>query len=124
MDFDLGAPAPAAPEPAPAPTLDLGALTFDITAPPAASQRAPEASGAMDLGEISLNLDESVITQVSPMAEAAKDEQWHEVATKLDLAKAYYEMGDGEGAREILSEVLRDGDEQQRASAQALMHQL
>jgi FimV-like protein len=33
-------------------------------------------------------------------------------------------MGDGAGAREILEEVLRDGDNQQREAAQALMQQL
>jgi pilus assembly protein FimV len=33
-------------------------------------------------------------------------------------------MGDAAGAREILEEVLRDGDDQQRESAQALMQQL
>jgi pilus assembly protein FimV len=53
-----------------------------------------------------------------------KDERWQEVATKLDLAKAYQEMGDTAGAREILDEVLRDGDSQQRESAQTLMQQL
>ena len=33
-----------------------------------------------------------------------------EVATKLDLAKAYEEMGDLEGARELLQEVIKEGD--------------
>jgi pilus assembly protein FimV len=46
------------------------------------------------------------------------------VATKLDLAKAYQEMGDAAGAKEILEEVLRDGDDEQRASAEAMMQQL
>ena len=39
------------------------------------------------------------------------DGQWHDAATKLDLAKAYQEMGDVEGAREILQEVLHEGDD-------------
>ncbi len=42
------------------------------------------------------------------------DGQWHDAATKLDLAKAYQEMGDVEGAREILQEVLHEGDDQQK----------
>ena len=33
-----------------------------------------------------------------------------DVATRLDLAKAYLEMGDQEGAREILSEIQAEGD--------------
>ena len=52
------------------------------------------------------------------------DGQWHDAATKLDLAKAYQEMGDVEGAREILQEVLHEGDDQQKAEAQALMAKL
>ncbi|MFZ4536760.1 FimV/HubP family polar landmark protein [Propionivibrio sp.] len=43
-----------------------------------------------------------------------------EVATKLDLAKAYEEMGDFEGARELLQEVLKEGDGTQREKAQAI----
>ena len=44
-----------------------------------------------------------------------------EVATKLDLAKAYEEMGDLEGARELLQEVVKEGDTGQREKAQALL---
>jgi len=44
-----------------------------------------------------------------------------EVNTKLDLAKAYLEMGDREGAREILQEVLNEGDAGQKAEAGKLM---
>ncbi len=42
------------------------------------------------------------------------------VDTKLDLANAYIEMGDSEGARSILNEVLAEGNERQRSAAQAL----
>lgn len=47
-----------------------------------------------------------------------------EVATKLDLAKAYHEMGDHEGARELLLEVLKDGDSEQRDAASVLLASL
>lgn len=43
------------------------------------------------------------------------------VATKLDLARAYVDMGDSEGAREMLEEVLVEGDTQQQSDAQALL---
>jgi pilus assembly protein FimV len=52
------------------------------------------------------------------------DGQWHDAATKLDLARAYEEMGDQEGAREILREVIHDGDESQKAEARALLTKL
>jgi pilus assembly protein FimV len=44
-----------------------------------------------------------------------------EVNTKLDLARAYLEMGDREGAREILQEVLGEGADDQKAEASKLM---
>jgi pilus assembly protein FimV len=43
------------------------------------------------------------------------------VATKLDLARAYIDMGDSEGAREMLDEVVLEGDAQQQADAQTLL---
>ena len=48
-------------------------------------------------------------------------ELWEEVNTKLDLARAYLEMGDQEGAREILEEVLGEGDAKQKADADKLL---
>ena len=54
----------------------------------------------------------------------SKNDNWQDVATKLDLAKAYQEMGDASGAREILEEVMQEGDAEQRESAQALLEQL
>jgi pilus assembly protein FimV len=44
-----------------------------------------------------------------------------EVGTKLDLARAYIDMGDPEGARSILEEVLDEGDSTQRREAQGLI---
>jgi pilus assembly protein FimV len=47
-----------------------------------------------------------------------------EVATKLDLAQAYIDMGDADGARDILSEVLTEGDEAQRGEAKEMLGRL
>ena len=47
-----------------------------------------------------------------------------EVGTKLDLARAYVDMGDPEGARSILEEVLDEGDQGQRQQAQKLIDSL
>ena len=57
----------------------------------------------------------------TPPAEVADSELWEEANTKLDLARAYLEMGDKEGAREILQEVLGEGDSQQKANADKLL---
>jgi pilus assembly protein FimV len=47
-----------------------------------------------------------------------------EAATKLDLARAYIEMGDPEGARSILQEVLEEGNDSQKSEAEGLMSQI
>jgi pilus assembly protein FimV len=87
------------------------------------SQTNPAANKLdIDFGDININFEED-----TPPVHAGgdgKDEQWHEVSTKLDLAKAYQEMGDADGAREILEEVIRDGDATQRESAEKLMQQI
>ena len=44
-----------------------------------------------------------------------------EVSTKLDLARAYMDMGDKEGAREILQEVVDSGNDEQKEEAQTLI---
>ena len=47
-----------------------------------------------------------------------------EAATKLDLARAYIEMGDPDGARSILQEVVEEGDHGQKLEAEGLMNQI
>jgi pilus assembly protein FimV len=44
-----------------------------------------------------------------------------EAATKLDLARAYIDMGDTEGAKDILSEVRQEGNEEQKREAEELL---
>ncbi|WP_158657883.1 FimV/HubP family polar landmark protein [Agarilytica rhodophyticola] len=44
-----------------------------------------------------------------------------EVATKLDLARAYIDMGDQEGARDIIREVVGEGTDQQKTEAENLL---
>jgi pilus assembly protein FimV len=47
-----------------------------------------------------------------------------EVGTKLDLARAYMDMGDPDGARSILDEVLSEGNASQKQEAQRLMESI
>jgi pilus assembly protein FimV len=47
-----------------------------------------------------------------------------EMTTKLDLAQAYAEMGDAEGARSMLDEVVAAGNDEQKQQAQALIDKL
>lgn len=47
-----------------------------------------------------------------------------ETATKLDLARAYIDMGDREGARDILDEVMIEGSDAQKQEARELLNRL
>ncbi len=47
-----------------------------------------------------------------------------EVSTKLDLARAFIDMGDTEGARGSLEEVVSEGNEEQKAEAKSLLDQI
>ena len=78
---------------------------------------------AMELDKLDLSFDPDRTTFEDPTP-SVLDGQWHDAATKLDLAKAYQEMGDVEGAREILQEVLHEGDDQQKAEAKSLLGKL
>jgi pilus assembly protein FimV len=55
-----------------------------------------------------------------PEEQSAEDE----IATKLDLAKAYVELGDKDSAKTILDEVMAEGDDSQRQQAQELLEQI
>ncbi len=59
--------------------------------------------------------------ELPPQADAAGGYTPH---TKLNLARAYVNMGDEETAREVLEEVLAEGDDAERAAARDLLEQL
>ena len=92
---------------------DLG--TVKLNAPLIQPAAAP---APLDLGGISLELDSPSPVTASGGADNA------EAATKLELALAYEEMGDRDGARELLAEVLKEGSATQQAAAQARLNQL
>jgi pilus assembly protein FimV len=126
--FDVTATHPSTPAAEPgakAAPADEGGMEFTLDFPieaPAEKPASAAQSAETGFAGISLNL-EDIGAPGEPAAEG-KDEHWHEVATKLDLAKAYQEMGDLTGAREILEEVLREGDEGQREAAQSMLDQI
>ncbi len=145
VDFDLELPAiaEAAAEPpavvAEAPAADAegggSGLDFDFNLGEAEAPVLPEAAPAelampeLDLSAISLELDETpqpaaapAEAEVAPTAVVVEDNP--EVATKLELAQAYEEMGDKEGARELLNEVLNEGSPSQQEAARNKLAQL
>ena len=76
-------------------------------------------TGSVEEGSLDLNLD-AADTADSDMDIGSSDE----VGTKLDLAKAYIDMGDPEGARSILDEVMDEGSSTQKEEAQSLLGQI
>jgi pilus assembly protein FimV len=59
-----------------------------------------------------------------PVAEEEDTGAEDEVSTKIDLARAYIDMGDPDGARDILGEVMDEGSDSQKQQAQALLDSL
>jgi pilus assembly protein FimV len=84
-----------------------------------AEDRAPDLSG------IELTMETGGADQDTTLIHADTTlELVDDVETKLDLARAYIELGDGEGARVMLKEVLEEGNDAQKKSAEAMLKEL
>ena len=81
------------------------------------------ADGGLDFKLADLSLEDTK-SEAAATPAGEKDGHWYDVQTKFDLAKAYQEMGDKDGAKEILQEVLKEGDAEQKAQAKTLMDSL
>jgi pilus assembly protein FimV len=128
MDFTLpGSPAPAVPaDETPLSASDFAPADFDLpeaepALAPAAAPALAEAAPEFDLSGIDLDLGTEL---VKPQAEVEMSALHMEMDTKLDLAIAYQEIGDKEGARELLDEVIRGGSDEQIARASTMRAQL
>ena len=125
LDFDLSgislelnpqettSSATPAAEDTPVPLAGFDALESDLGAPPAA-----EAPASDELPDLDFDAMNTQMLSDDPDASSA------EMATKLDLAIAYQEIGDKEGARELLDEVLKGGTPEQSERAKALLLEL
>ena len=128
--------------PAAAPSLDEDtlALDFDFNLDETSTENSSGSSvmdadtlmPELDLSSIDLNLDNAT-TQADDFGDTSLDDAttlagdnsiWEESSTKLDLARAYLEMGDKEGAREILQEVVGEGGPEQQSEANKLLASL
>jgi pilus assembly protein FimV len=148
MDFGLAddakpaAAESAAPAAGPAPALSLEDELFGLetlpTATPAPLDTAEYAPHDMlepqkveadiDLGSFDLDLPgegAQALPELETVAAPADMSAAHmEMETKLDLAIAYQEIGDKEGARELLEEVIKGGNSEQVTKANAMRAQL
>ncbi|MHC8394033.1 FimV/HubP family polar landmark protein [Pseudomonas sp. LB3P93] len=83
-----------------------------------------------ELDRLSQSMGEPTFTAEDAMASAADEPDFDflsgtdEVATKLDLAQAYIDMGDNDGARDILNEVVAEGNAGQKSEAKEMLSHL
>ena len=123
---------PAAPELA----LDDLELPADFDLSLAEEMDAPDAFAAelddvnAELESLSGSIGEPTFTEQDALASAEDEPEFDflsgtdEVATKLDLAQAYIDMGDNDGARDILNEVVVEGDDGQKSEAKEMLGRL
>ncbi len=93
----------------------------------------PDDSSGIDL-DVGSAMDEADSPTYAATAQLSTQELPHlsnlepvtmsEVGTKLDLARAYMDMGDPDGARNILQEVLAEGSASQKQEARRLIDSL
>ena len=127
MDFDLDAPdlslpdLPSTPTPAPAPAtpmpFDLSSISLDLDLPPEPASPAQPAAAASKPGPTSgfdLDLDDA------PDGGDADDP----ISRKLDLAEEFRQIGDTDGARDLLQEVVAKSTGTVRARAQGMLDEL
>lgn len=126
------AEAPVVPEVA----LDDLELPADFDLSLADEMDAPDAFAAelddvnAELDRLSQSISEPTFTAEDALASAADEPEFDflsgtdEVATKLDLAQAYIDMGDADGARDILNEVVTEGDAGQKSEAKEMLSRL
>jgi pilus assembly protein FimV len=103
----VAAPAPA-PEPRAILPSEIEGLDLDLSDPAEAQSEATAAAAAA--------AEEEDEDETSSFAK--------EINTKVDLAAAYQEIGDKDGARELLDEVVKSGNRRQVAKAQEMLEQL
>jgi pilus assembly protein FimV len=131
FNFDLDAGEPAVSVPAPEPVADGHSIDFDLDVP--VPDTPLPAASSVDLSSINLDLGEPL--ELPASADSAEspdsvpvpeldDAASQDVETKLELAQAYEEMGDKEGARELLQEVLNEGNAVQREAARSKLERL
>ena len=114
FDFDLESSTIAKPAEADVPPLDLSSINFDLETPDTQLGDDSPMSG----------MEQTAIPAHASAGMSLEGDLEHEVDTKLELARAYEEMGDQEGARELIDEILREGSPEQVARAQELAARL
>ncbi len=117
---DLPALTPSPERTAP-PTFDMSNIDLELPA-----TAATPAAGPDDTFGVGYPFDEPATAAQEPdnSGNSVMSSALMEMETKLDLAIAYQEIGDKEGARELLDEVIKGGNSEQVTKANAMRAQL
>jgi len=104
---------------------DLSATGIEV------SEDSSESLESLDFGSTDVGSGDTLATMLNGHGPTEEDDSamlepvtMSEVGTKLDLARAYMDMGDPEGARSILDEVVQEGSASQKQEAQRLIETL
>jgi pilus assembly protein FimV len=122
LQDDLPTLAPSAERTA-APSFDMSNIDLDL--PASAATPAAPTPGRDDTFGVGFPFDEpATAAHEADTSGNSVSSALMEMETKLDLAIAYQEIGDKEGARELLDEVIKGGNSEQVAKANAMRAQL
>ena len=108
------APAPAAPSPTPAVEFDLAGISLDLDLP--SSERAPAVQPAA--AALPSGFGESGLSGFD------EDDAADPLSRKLELAEEFRQIGDMEGARDLLQEVVSKASGSLKSKAQGMLEQL
>lgn len=99
---------------------------IDVEVSPADDVAAASADSGLeaDIDWLANSSGEDLDTAAEAEEESTLISGEDEVSTKLDLARAYIDMGDQESARSILTEVLHEGNDDQKGEAEELIRQI
>ncbi|MBT9489641.1 MAG: FimV family protein [Rubrivivax sp.] len=117
LDFELPVTTEAHPRPSAPPASDFGGLDFDLEPPTAATERPAAAS---EFGDFQLSRSPDDAPPVSEYGSLTDDP----LARKLELAEEFRQIGDMEGARDLLEEVIAKADGSLKAKAQGMLDRL
>ena len=107
---------------------DMPDLDFDNNGDLPTLEDLPELGEPVAAAATAAHSDVDVDIDIDALADSEDEFEFlsstDECATKLDLARVYVEMGDADGARDLLAEIVQEGSDQQKQDARNLLNSI